>query len=114
MFAGLTAKEQVIRWNNMFPLDYWWRKKHSIPYGSPAHMAVSQFDILFEYLEEKAFEEQDKSRKEWEMRKTQMDAGIVFYENEHAKPSSEAELKKQMDDFMGEWMSQPENNEDVG
>lgn len=50
-------ESKIIRWNNTFPLDYWWRTKHGIPYGSKAHKEMSFIDMYFEYLEEKMFKE---------------------------------------------------------
>jgi hypothetical protein len=39
----------------MFPLDYWWRKKHEIPFNSLEHRKVLIEDITFEYEEEQLY-----------------------------------------------------------
>jgi hypothetical protein len=50
-------KKEIIKWNYNFPLDKWWRKKYGIPFNSKKHKEISQIDILFEYHEDKLFEE---------------------------------------------------------
>ena len=56
-------EKEVIRWNNNFPLDYWWRKKYNIPYGSKAHKEMSFIDMYYEYLEEKMMNENVEENK---------------------------------------------------
>jgi hypothetical protein len=50
-----TLKDKITEWNIMYPLDYWWRSKHKIAYGSKAHLDANQLDIAFEYFEEKMY-----------------------------------------------------------
>lgn len=50
-------RNKIIKWNNEFPLDRWWRTKYSIPYNSLQHQEVSQLDIFFEWYEDYIFEE---------------------------------------------------------
>lgn len=48
------AIENIIaEWNINFPLDRWWRRKHSISFNSTDHRKVSFLDMLFEYMEER-------------------------------------------------------------
>ena len=44
-------KKKIIQWNNMFPLDNWYREKYNIPYNSKIHRETNQIDIMFEYYE---------------------------------------------------------------
>ena len=53
----LINREFIISWNNLYPLDRWWRKKYNIPFNSPKHRAVSYIDIYYEWLEDHMFEE---------------------------------------------------------
>lgn len=50
-------KEQVhafiVNWNKTWPIDYWWRKKYNIPFGSEAHRKASLIQMYYEYYEEK-------------------------------------------------------------
>lgn len=41
----------VFDWHN-FPLDYWWRKKYNIPFGSQQHRDMNFIDMLVEYRED--------------------------------------------------------------
>ena len=44
-------------WNIRFPIDRWWRQKHSIPYGSKAHLEQNMADMVFEYHEDILYHE---------------------------------------------------------
>jgi hypothetical protein len=62
-------KAEIIKWNNENPLDSWWRKRYKVPFGSSAHLEISQWDILFVFLEQKIYSDyimlqQDLSKKE--------------------------------------------------
>ena len=37
---------------NNFPIDYWWRKKYKVPFGSKAHREMNFIDMLIEYQED--------------------------------------------------------------
>ena len=50
-------ENEIIAWNNRFPLDYWWRKKYRIPFGSKQHREMSHIDMYKEYLEDKMMRE---------------------------------------------------------
>lgn len=60
------VKDQVIIWNEKFPLDLWWRKKHGVAFMSKHHKSISFLDQLFEWEEEQmyneALEEEMKAR----------------------------------------------------
>lgn len=56
------AKPKVIKktiidfinvWNKNFPIDFWWRKKYDIAFGSPEHRQMSFFDMLIDFEEQK-------------------------------------------------------------
>jgi endonuclease III len=50
-------KEDILKWNNMFPIDRWWRQKHKVPFMSEQHKNIRFTDQLFEYKEDKFFDE---------------------------------------------------------
>jgi hypothetical protein len=57
-FIGVSEKglKQFISfWNSNFPLDFWWRQKHNIPFNSPSHCTSSFIDQVFEYYEEESY-----------------------------------------------------------
>lgn len=45
----------VFDWD-LFPLDYWWRKKYNVPFGSKKHREMSFIDMAIEWKEEKIIE----------------------------------------------------------
>lgn len=47
--------QNVINWNNRFPLDRWWRMKHNVAFMSSAHRESSFIDQLLEFEEDKLF-----------------------------------------------------------
>lgn len=53
----MTAKDFVVKWNNTFVYDKWYRMKYNIPFNSEHHRQQSQIDIYFEYLEEVLYKE---------------------------------------------------------
>jgi hypothetical protein len=46
-------RQQINNWNSKFPIDYWWRKKYNIPFGSSAHREANLIDMFYDYEEEK-------------------------------------------------------------
>ena len=45
-------KQEVLKWNNRFPIDFWWRRKHKIPFMSEIHRKTSLLAQVFEYYED--------------------------------------------------------------
>lgn len=35
-----------------FPIDYWWRKKYNVPFGSRAHREMNFIDMAIEFEED--------------------------------------------------------------
>lgn len=50
-------KAFLIDWNNKYPIDFWWRKKYNIPFGSEAHLKANFLDMYADFLEEKMMNE---------------------------------------------------------
>jgi hypothetical protein len=50
-------RRYIIAWNNVFPLDKWWRDKYKVPYKSETHLEANQADILMEYMESCIYDE---------------------------------------------------------
>lgn len=50
-------REEVLQWNQRFPIDFWWRKKHNVPFMSKTHREASFLDQVFEYEEDKLMNE---------------------------------------------------------
>jgi hypothetical protein len=51
----LTCKQEIERfvfeWHD-FPIDYWWRHKYNVPFGSKRHREMNFVDMLIEYQED--------------------------------------------------------------
>jgi len=60
----LNLKGFIIKWDNNFPLDYWWRKKYKISFNTPTHREACLIDIGIEYLEGILMEEYHKEKEE--------------------------------------------------
>ena len=41
----------IFKWYE-FPIDYWWRKKYNVPFGSRRHREMSFIDMLIEWRED--------------------------------------------------------------
>lgn len=41
----------IFKWHE-FPIDYWWRKKYNVPFGSRRHREMSFIDMLIEWRED--------------------------------------------------------------
>jgi hypothetical protein len=40
----------IFKWDQII-VDYWWRKRYNIPFGSSAHREMNFIDMLIEYRE---------------------------------------------------------------
>lgn len=69
MNQELTLKKKV---NNFlfnwcqFPIDYWWRKKYKIPFGSSQHREMNFIDMFIEYQEEIEIQKSINKEEGWE------------------------------------------------
>lgn len=55
MNQKLTLTKRVDSFLNIwhyFPIDYWWRKKYNVPFGSSQHREMNFIDMFIEYREE--------------------------------------------------------------
>jgi hypothetical protein len=43
----------IIKWNNDYPIDHWYRNKHGIRFNSSEHRACSFIDMFLEFIEER-------------------------------------------------------------
>ena len=58
------VKQFIIRWNQEFPIDRWWRKKHGIAFGSSQHKEVDFIQMFLEYEEDTMIRALSKSKSE--------------------------------------------------
>jgi predicted HAD superfamily phosphohydrolase len=43
----------ITHWHTQFLIDFWWRKKYGIPFGSARHREMSLIDMAIEYEEDR-------------------------------------------------------------
>ena len=96
----MTLRELVVKWDNQWRYDYWWREKHNIPFNSKAHREANQRDIAFEYMENhlsnKAIDKyKNDEDKKHELEKT----GQWMKEGDNSKKIQEAFDKIDIKDF---------------
>lgn len=60
-------KTFMIRWNNQFPIDFWWRKKYNIPFLSQKHRECSFIHQLMEFQEDRLYKEIEDQIKQEEL-----------------------------------------------
>ena len=66
----------VFDWHN-FPLDYWWRKKYNVPFGSQQHRDMNFIDMLIEYREEIVINEFKKEYRQKQEEQDNRDLGLA-------------------------------------
>lgn len=54
--TGINIKDFVSEWNIKYPYDFWWRKKHSVPFGSEKHLSMNHIYMVVEYVEDMFYE----------------------------------------------------------
>lgn len=57
-------KEQILKWNNDWRYDFWYRQKYKIAFNSLEHREANQLDIVFEYIESNIIKEILNEREE--------------------------------------------------
>lgn len=81
--------DYIVKWNNNFPIDYWWRTKYKVPFGSEIHRNTNFIQMFIDYEEEKMmnqyFEKIKKKEEDGEF-------------SELGKPAGKEMSKKEVDD----------------
>lgn len=70
------VRTYIVNWNRMYPIDYWWRKKYNIPFGSEKHRQADFIQMYFDY-------EEDKMMKQ--LMDSEIDKSESNFEEENAK-----------------------------
>jgi len=93
-------KNFIFQWNSTFPLDYRWRKKHNISFGSDKHLLMNQIDIYIDIQEDnlikKYFKDKDKKEKDLQIYR---DTGNWLKKRNEDIKTSKKEIDKWFDDF---------------
>lgn len=78
----------IEKWHQ-FPIDYWWRKKHNVPFGSQQHRDMNFIDMLFEYREEIVV---NKYRRFYQEKEEAAENDALGLSNERVVPMSKEEI----------------------
>jgi len=90
---GFILTDFIIKWNNTFILDRWFRKKYNIPFNSKKHRELNPIDIRFEYEEDLFFKEHFYSEKQKEKNYTEYkEDGKLFDKSKLNVKMSEEEI----------------------
>ena len=82
-------RNDLVSWNNLFPLDRLYRQRNNILYNSAAHREVCQIDIYLDWLEAELFKEYEADFIESEKRVDLYKKGIWLQEREDKDMSDE-------------------------
>lgn len=59
--TSVNIKQAIVRWNNMYPIDRWWRNKHKVPLNSQQHRSMRMVDMKMEWEEDVLYNKITKS-----------------------------------------------------
>jgi len=82
-------RNDLVSWNNLFPLDRLYRQRNNILYNSAAHRGLCQIDIYLDWLETELFKEYEADFIESEKRVEQYKNGIWLHEKEDQEMTDE-------------------------
>lgn len=86
----------IIRWNERFPIDYFWRKKYNIPFGSQEHKAANFILMAIDLKEDKMFKEYMKAKEEGSDKEYE---GLSPKKNSNIIKMSQKEIEQEFDDI---------------
>ena len=84
----------IIEWNRRHPIDFLWRKKYKVSFGSPEHRQMTHLDMYIEFREIKMIE---LSRKEAERKKDEEDMRLLGVKSDPRKAVKKM-TKKELDE----------------
>lgn len=53
-------KRFIFDWNNENPIDFWWRTRYNVPFGSPLHLDMDMIDMRVSYEEIEMYKRVEK------------------------------------------------------
>lgn len=75
----MNFKDFIIYWNQIFPIDYWYRKKYGIRFNSEEHRRTNILDVYLEFIENNFFEEvKEDMKRPTEMKKRYSEHGLLL------------------------------------
>ena len=100
----------VRSWNARYPIDFWWRKKHKIPFNSNIHKEQNLLDMRVEFEEDKMYEKLLlEDIKEKEVSKYKAGNGIRFKKDAENANISKQEMEDIFDNINIDDIKEDEN-----
>lgn len=88
-------KSFVLKWNNTWQYDFWWREKYNISFNSSEHQSANQIDIKLDYLEKRIAQKQQDELEEQKKRELEyIKEGKWLRKNEEQVKKEEKKLEK--------------------
>ena len=86
----------MIDWNNMYPIDKWWRDKHNVAFGSKAHRDQNLLDMRLEFEEDLLFAEAEREAVEKARKKASYNPGTGDWlsKTKKTKVETQTEIEK--------------------
>jgi hypothetical protein len=66
----------IFNWHE-FEIDYWWRKRYNVSFGSKNHKEMNFIDMVIEYQEEQLLIEAQEEAKKRQEEKENRELGLV-------------------------------------
>lgn len=88
-------RNSIVKWNNQYPLDYYWRKKYNIPFGSEEHKNITFLEQTIDYEEDVMIKEYEKSLK----KDDQVSDSMPLVEGKRIVTMSQTEIDDEFDNL---------------
>src|SRR3990167_3026250 len=90
----------ITDWDNSNPIDFWWRMKFNVPFGSKRHLEVDFIDQQISYEEEKLLKElSEKEEATGIVEYTEDGERVMKSDDERVVKMTEKEITKWYDDI---------------
>lgn len=103
----------ILQWNKQYPIDFWWRKKYNVPFGSKKHLEMNHLDMLIDYEEEKLFEEIREQHKRQAEIKENEELGLKSLSKDIV-PMSSKEIDEEFENLdLSQFKDTPDIKQDI-
>lgn len=89
--------DTVLKWNNTWRFDYWYRERYNIPFASEAHRKISQIDIKFDWVEKKIAEQQREQYEQIQKDEEAIKKGASWLRRNEKQKEKESKLIDSID-----------------
>jgi len=93
------AKRFLTEWNLRHPIDFWWRKKYNVSFGSREHFQTDFIDQYLEYIEDEVREELQEQLQNREISYKNQDGTVEKYHSPNVVKMTNEEVKEEFDNL---------------